>query len=98
MAIWYRVHEIADADGKGIGFYKLGRHNSKLSELPLIFCDHMHPTVESAQACRYFGPQGNDVGHASKVRPPAFSDIPTFTRELGLHGPTSTSHGAVVVS
>ena len=59
MAVWYNVHEIFDGNGKRTGFYKLGRHNSKLNELPLILCDHTHPTIESAQACRYFGPRGN---------------------------------------
>ena len=54
VAIWYEVHEIMDIKGKSTGFYKLGRHNSKLNELPLIFCDHRHPTFEAARACTYF--------------------------------------------
>ncbi len=60
MAVWYKVHEIFDDNGKRTGFYKLGRHNSKLNELPLILSDHMHPTIALAEVCRYFGPRSHD--------------------------------------
>lgn len=56
MVLRYRVHEVLDANGNGTGFYRLGRYNSNLSELPLILCPHMHPTIEAAAVCTYFGP------------------------------------------
>ena len=52
--ISYEVHAKLGLDGKPTGFYRKAQCSSALGSLPLIFCDHLHPDIESARACRYF--------------------------------------------
>jgi hypothetical protein len=50
----YEVLEILDANGKPRGVFKMVRRCRTVFGVPLIFCDHFHPDIESARACRYF--------------------------------------------
>lgn len=53
----YEVIEKLDAAGRPTGVFRLARRNRTVFGLPLILCDHRHPDVESARACRYFADQ-----------------------------------------
>jgi hypothetical protein len=52
--IYYEIHARLGADGKPSGFYTKARYSRGWIGLPVIFCDHFHPDIESARACRYF--------------------------------------------
>ena len=56
----YEVHTMLDAEGNPTGFYKLGKRSHSFLGLPLILCDHLHPSLKSARDCKYFQAHGLD--------------------------------------
>ena len=56
----FEIRAKVDGNGRPTGFYKKARLSGRLGELPLILCDHLHPSVESARACDYFEADGRD--------------------------------------
>lgn len=51
MAIWYRVLELTDAEGKPSGTYRLTSASDESTAPPLGLCGHRHSTRAEARAC-----------------------------------------------
>ena len=51
MAWWIRVLEIADADGKATGKYRLTETSDEDGGGPWPLCEHEHDSAEAARNC-----------------------------------------------
>ena len=51
MAWWIQVFQIADAQGKGTGKYRLTAKSDEDGGGPYGLCEHEHDSIEEAQNC-----------------------------------------------